>query len=57
MVTVKLDSDSREGLQIGTFLAVRMGNIKKYYKITNRDSIFLRDAHASLATGTTEAFD
>lgn len=56
MVTVNINPDSREGLPIGTNVKVNNQGTSKFFRITNRDTIFYRDAHASLATGATEAF-
>ena len=53
-----MNPDVRNGLAVGTNVAILLpgDKTKKFFRITNRDTIFYRDAHASLATGVTEAF-
>lgn len=55
MVNVEVP-DKKEGLAIGTNIAIKIGAETIYKKITNRDTIFYRDAHSALATATTESY-
>lgn len=48
--------DKPEGLAIGANVAVRIGTEKKYFKITNRDTFFLRDNHSALAKASIESY-
>ncbi len=55
MVSMK-NPDTAEGLSIGTNICVRNGPTQTYFKIVNRDTLLLRDAHAALASAGTETF-
>ena len=50
--------DLSKGLPVGHNVAIREvgGSEIKYYKIVNRDTIFLVDSHDELATGVTEDY-
>ena len=48
--------DKPEGLAIGTNICIKNSTIRTFYKILNRDTLFYRDLHASLAAAATEAF-
>jgi hypothetical protein len=50
--------DLRKGLRVGDNVAIREvgGEEIRYYQIINRDTIFLLDAHDSLATAGTEDY-
>lgn len=57
MVNIHLLPDRKEGLAVGTVLAVMSpGNKRRFFRIRKRDTIFLRDLHSSLASGSTENF-
>ena len=55
-MTSMKNPDTPEGLAIGTNVCVRNGATQTYFKIVNRDTLFIRDLHASLASGGTETF-
>jgi len=50
--------DSEAGLRPGDNVEVRLAGTKtvKYYRITNRDTIFYLDKHSTLAAGGTESY-
>ena len=48
--------DTSNGLAIGSNVCVRNGPTQMYFKILNRDTLFMEDAHASLASSGTETF-
>jgi len=55
MVTLTVP-DRPEGLAIGDFVEVRIGTIKKYYQIINRDTIFYVDKHPSISAGSESGY-
>lgn len=50
--------DLQKGLRVGDNVGIREvgGAITRYFKVINRDTIFLVDTHAALATGSTEDY-
>lgn len=50
--------DLQKGLRVGDNISIREvgGAAIKYFKVLNRDTIFLVDTHAALATGATEDY-
>ncbi len=55
MVSVS-NPDRLDGLPIGTNIAVKYSSSKVFYRILNRDTLFYRDSHTSLSSGSTETF-
>lgn len=48
--------DLQKGLRVGDNVAINVGEETRYYKIMNRDTIFLRDDHSAIAAGEAEDY-
>lgn len=51
-----INADTPTGLNIGDNVAIVISGNKYYYEILNRDTVFYRDSHSALATGSTESY-
>jgi len=48
--------DPELGFALGDNICIRIGGTKKYYTITNRDTVFYLDQHASVGADSTESY-
>ena len=48
--------DMEKGFLIGDNIAIKIGATLKFYRVTNRDTIFYLDEHAAIAAATTDTY-